>query len=49
MSKFLQAGFLIFVLLFVSRDLELAGVPAFSPSTKSISNFNEIPYVDRAR
>jgi len=39
---------LIFVVLFVSRDLELGGVPAVTPTTKkSFSNFNEIWYVDR--
>jgi len=31
MSKFVQARFLVFVLVFVSRDLELGGVPADSP------------------
>jgi len=30
-SKLDRAGFLIFVSLFVSRDLELGGVPAVSP------------------
>jgi len=34
MSKFVRVGFLLFVLVFVSRDLELGGVPADSPSTK---------------
>jgi len=29
-----QAGFSTFVLVFVSRDLELGAVPAVSPSTK---------------
>jgi len=43
------AGFLLFVLVFVSRDLELGGVPADSPSTKSYSDFSEISYVDKAR
>jgi len=33
-SKFVRAGFLILVLVFVSRDLELGGVPAVSPSRK---------------
>jgi len=32
--QFDRAGFLIFVLVFVSRDLELGSVPAVSPSTK---------------
>ena len=41
MSKFCQAGFLIFVLLFVSHDLEFGGVPSVSPFTKSFSDFNE--------
>ena len=31
-SKFDQAGFLKFFLVFVSRDLELGGVPVVSPS-----------------
>jgi len=34
LSKFIPAGFLIFVLLFASRDLELGAVLAVSPSTK---------------
>jgi len=34
MSKFCRAGFLIFVLVFGSRDLELGGVPLVSPSTQ---------------
>jgi len=38
-SKFVRAGFLIFVLLFVSRDLELGGVPAVSPSTNKFFRF----------
>ena len=33
-SKFGRAGFLIFLLLFVPRDLELGAVPAVIPSTK---------------
>ena len=33
-SKFDRARFLLLVLVFVSRDLELGGVPAVSPSTK---------------
>jgi len=49
MSKVDRAGFLIFVLVFVSLDLELRGVPAVSLSTKSFSNFSEIWYVDRGR
>jgi len=44
-----QAGFSIFVLVFVSRDLELGAVAAVSPSTKSFLDFNEIWYVDRGR
>jgi len=40
---------LIFVLLFVARDLELPGVPAVSPSGKSFSDFSEIWYVDRGQ
>ena len=47
-SKFDPAGFLIFDLVFVSRDLEFGGVPAVSPST-SFSDFSEIWYVDRGR
>jgi len=44
------AGFLILVLVFVSRDLEFVGVPAISPSTKKFFfNFNEIWYVDKGR
>ena len=47
--KFVQAGFLIFILVYASRDLELGMVPVVSPSTKSFfSDFNEIWYVDRA-
>ena len=38
-SKFIRAGFLIFVLVFVSRDLELEGVPTVSPSIKSFCRF----------
>jgi len=50
MSKFCWAGFFIFVLLFVSRDLELGGVPAVSPFTKKVFyDFSEIWYVDRGR
>jgi len=50
-SKFNRAGFLIFVLVFVSRDLELGAVPAVSPSTKKsfFSDFNDIWCVDRGR
>jgi len=33
-SKFVRAGFSIFVLVVVSRDLKLGAVPAVSPSTK---------------
>jgi len=40
---------LIFVLVFVSRDLELGGVPAVSPSRKSFSDFSEILWVHRGR
>jgi len=39
MSKFDQAGFLKFVLVFVSRELELGGVPAVSPSRKKFFRF----------
>ena len=39
-SKFVWAGFLIFVLVFVSRDLELGGVPAVSPSRKNVSRIS---------
>jgi len=46
MSKFVLAGFLPLVLVFVWPDLELGGVPAVSLSTKK---FNEILYVDRVR
>ena len=35
-SKFDQAGFLKFMLVFVSRDLELGGVPVVSPSRKKV-------------
>ena len=45
-SKFLRAGFSIFFLVFVSRDLELGAVPA---EKKFFSDFNEIWYVDRGR
>ena len=45
----IRAGFLIFVLVFVSCHLELGWVPADSPSRKSFSDFNEIRYVDRTR
>jgi len=50
-SKFDQAGFSIFVLVFVSHDLELGEVLAVSPSTKKsfFSDFNEIWYVDKCR
>jgi len=42
-SKFDRAGFLIFVVVFVSRDLELGGVHTDSPSTKKFFfDFNEI-------
>jgi len=37
--KFDQVGFLIFVLFFVSCDLELGGVPAVSPATKKFFRF----------
>jgi len=40
---------LLFVLVFVSHDLELGGVRADSPSTKNSSDFNEIWYADSAR
>jgi len=43
--KFGPARFSIFVVLFVSRDLELGGVPVVSRSTKSFADFNEIWYV----
>jgi len=49
MSKFGWARFFIFVLVFVSRDLELGEIPAISLSTKSYSDFNEIWYVDKCR
>ena len=49
-SKFDRAGFLKFVLVFVSRDLELGGVPAVSPSReKFFSDFSEIWYVHTGR
>jgi len=38
-SKFGWAGFLKFVLVYVSRDLELGGVPAVSPSRKKFFRF----------
>jgi len=41
------AFLLIFVLVFVSRDLELGGVPTDSYPQKSSSNFSGIWYVDR--
>jgi len=40
---------LTFILVFVSRYLELGGVPEVSPSRKSFSDFNEIWYVHRGR
>jgi len=41
-----RAGFLTFVLVFESRDLELGRVPAVSPSRKKFfSDFSEIWYV----
>jgi len=47
MSKFDRAGFFIFVLVFVSCDLELGGVHADSPSRiKFFFDFHEIWYVD---
>ena len=46
MSKFARAGFVKFVLVFVSRDLELGGVPAVSPSRKKFfSDFNFGMYI----
>jgi len=39
MSKFVRAEFFIFILLFVSRDLELGWVPAVSRSTKKFFRF----------
>ena len=43
MSKFDRAGFLTFILLYVSRDLEHGGVPAvIVRRQRSFSNFNEI-------
>jgi len=42
--------FLKFVLVFVSRDLELGGVSAVSPLVlQTFSDFNEIWYVHRGR
>jgi len=38
-SKFDRAGFMKFVLVFASRDLELGGVPAVSPSGKKFLRF----------
>jgi len=38
-----------FVLVFVSCDLELGGVPAVSPSRKKFSDLNKIWYVHRGR
>jgi len=38
-SKFDRAEFLKFVLVFVTRDLELRGVPAVSPSRKKFFRF----------
>ena len=51
MSKFGRAGFLLFVLVFVSRDLELGAVFAVSPSTKKVffSDLIEIWCVARDR
>ena len=48
-SKFVLAGFLIFILVFVSRDLELGGVPVDSLSTTKFSDFSDIWCVDRAQ
>jgi len=48
-SKFDLAGFLLFVLVFVSRDLELGESLWIVRPQKSFSDFNEIWYVDRAR
>ena len=45
-SEFGQAGFLIFLPVFVSRDLELGAVPAVSHPQRSFSNFSDIWYVD---
>jgi len=49
MSKFRRAGFLKFVLVFVSRDLELGAVPVLVRPEKSFSDFNDIWCVDRSR
>jgi len=48
-SKFVQAGFLIFILLLMSRDLELGGVPAVSPSRKGFFPISIVWYIDRGR
>ena len=50
-SKFDRAGFLIFVLLFMSRDLELGAAPVVSPSTKEFFRFqwNLVCSLDRGR
>jgi len=38
-SKFGRAGFLIFILLLLSHDLELGGIPGVSPSRKKSFRF----------
>jgi len=38
-SEVPKIGFLIFVLVFVSHDLELGVIPAVSPSTKKFYRF----------
>jgi len=48
MSKFGRAGFLLFVQFFVSRDLMDGLSLRIVRPQKSISDFNEIWYVDRA-
>jgi len=46
---FFRAEFLLLVLVFVSRDLELGGSLCIVRPPKSFSDFNEIWCVDRAR
>jgi len=48
-SKFVQSGFVIFVLVFASCDLELGGSLWIVRSRKSFSDFIEIWYVDRGQ
>jgi len=49
MSKFDRAGFLIFILVFVSRDSELEQNLSGDFQKKFSSDLNEILYVGRGR